>query len=228
MINLLLGSASVWYAKFLCTQCHTGTQPATSPRYDTSRTIIYRIIPLLHLITNSVGTIASEETKLHNIKFIPNSKISQTWCIVGLKNRQYRCIVGYMPFFRSHNVSNLCYFAIWNKCYACKGDTAAVSGSWKLPLPAPATTVVKKESVFNVLFNVLFLVLDFPLGAPNTLLKHVIGRSIWRIVVGEGSWWGWGFSQDWWLGFWSCWSLSLTAVFWIDFSVACFKESIAI
>ena len=54
-----------------------------------------------------------------------------------------------------------------------------------------------KESVFNVLFNVLFLVLDFPLGAPNTLLKHVIERSIWRIVVGEGSWWGWGFSQDW-------------------------------
>ena len=81
-----------------------------------------------------------------------------------------------------------------------------------------------KESVFNVLFNVLFLVLDFPLGAPNTLLKHVIERSIWRIVVGEGSWWGWGFSQDWWLGFWSCWSLSLTAVFWIDFSVACFRR----
>ena len=81
-----------------------------------------------------------------------------------------------------------------------------------------------KESVFNVLFNVLFLVLDFPLGAPNTLLKHVIEGSIWRIVVGEGSWWGWGFSQDWWLGFWSCWSLSLTAVFWIDFSVACFKR----
>ena len=81
-----------------------------------------------------------------------------------------------------------------------------------------------KESVFNVLFNVLFLVLDFPLGAPNTLLKHVIERSIWRIVVGEGSWWGWGFSQDWWLGFWSCWNLSLTAVFWIDFSVACFER----
>ena len=81
-----------------------------------------------------------------------------------------------------------------------------------------------KESVFNVLFNVLFLVLDFPLGAPNTLLKRVIERSIWRIVVGEGSWWGWGFSQDWWLGFWSCWNLSLTAVFWIDFSVACFKR----
>ena len=81
-----------------------------------------------------------------------------------------------------------------------------------------------KESVFNVLFNVLFLVLDFPLGAPNTLLKHVIEGSIWRIVVGEGSWWGWGFSQDWWLGFWSCWYLSLTAVFWIDFSVACFKR----
>ena len=52
-----------------------------------------------------------------------------------------------------------------------------------------------EESVFNVPFNVLFLVLDFPLGAPNTLLKHVIERSIWRIVVGEGSWWGWGFSQ---------------------------------
>ena len=81
-----------------------------------------------------------------------------------------------------------------------------------------------KELVFNVLFNVLFLVLDFPLGAPNTLLEHVIERSIWRIVVGEGSWWGWGFSQDWWLGFWSCWNLSLTAVFWIDFSVACFKR----
>ena len=51
-----------------------------------------------------------------------------------------------------------------------------------------------KESVFNV----LFLVLDFPLGAPNTLLKHVIETSIWGIVVGEGSWWGWGFSLgDW-------------------------------
>ena len=60
-----------------------------------------------------------------------------------------------------------------------------------------ALKVDPKESVFNVLFNVLFLVLDFPLGAPNTLLKHVIERSIWRIVVGEGSWWGWGFSQDW-------------------------------
>ena len=81
-----------------------------------------------------------------------------------------------------------------------------------------------KESVFNVLFNVLFLVLDFPLGAPNTLLRHVIEGSIWRIVVGEGSWWGWGFSQDWWLGFWSYWNLSLTAVFWIDLSVACFKR----
>ena len=44
---------------------------------------------------------------------------------------------------------------------------------------------------------IIAMVLDFPLGAPNTLLKHVIERSIWRIVVGEGSWWGWGFSQDW-------------------------------
>ena len=81
-----------------------------------------------------------------------------------------------------------------------------------------------KESVFNVLFNVLFLVLDFPLGAPNTLLKHVIDRSIWRIVVGEGSWWGWGFSQDWWLGFWSCWSLSLTAVFGVTFRLLVLRE----
>ena len=31
-----------------------------------------------------------------------------------------------------------------------------------------------KESVFNV----LFLVVDFPLGAPNTLLEQVIERSI--------------------------------------------------
>ena len=26
------------------------------------------------------------------------------------------------------------------------------------------------------------------------------------------------------LGFGSCWNLSLTVVFWIDFSVACFKR----
>ena len=55
MINLLLGSAGVWYGKLLCAQCHTGTQPAASPRYDTSRRIIYCIIPLLHLITNNAG-----------------------------------------------------------------------------------------------------------------------------------------------------------------------------
>ena len=53
MINLLLGSASVWYGKLSCAYCHTGTQPAASPRYDTSHTIIYCIIPPLHLITNS-------------------------------------------------------------------------------------------------------------------------------------------------------------------------------
>ena len=88
----------------------------------------------------------------------------------------------------------------------------------------PAKITFASTCLTNAVFNVLFLVLDFPLGAPNTLLKHVIERSIWRIVVGEGSWWGWGFSQDWWLGFWSCWNLSLTAVFWIDFSVACFKR----
>ena len=54
MINLLLGSVSVWYGKFSCTPCHTGTQPVASPRYDTSRTRIYRIIPPLHLITNNL------------------------------------------------------------------------------------------------------------------------------------------------------------------------------
>ena len=105
-----------------------------------------------------------------------------------------------------------------------KGDTVACSvGELKITFASTCNHGCK-ESVFNMLFNVLFLVLDFPLGAPNTLLKHVIEGSIWRIVVGEGSWWGWGFSQDWWLGFWSCWNLSLTAVFWIDFSVACFRR----
>ena len=34
-------------------QCHTGTQPAASPRYDTSRTITYHIIPPLNQITNT-------------------------------------------------------------------------------------------------------------------------------------------------------------------------------
>ena len=105
------------------------------------------------------------------------------------------------------------------QCLLEKGRHCCSVGELKITFASTC-----KESVFNVLFNVLFLVLDFPLGAPNTLLKHVIERSIWRIVVGEGSWWGWGFSQDWWLGFWSCWNLSLTAVFWIDFSVACFKR----
>ena len=57
---------------------------------------------------------------------------------------------------------------------------------------------LQRISVWPRVFNVLFLVLGFPLGAPNTLLKHVIERSIWGIVVGEGSWWGWGFSlNDW-------------------------------
>ena len=55
MINSLFGSALVWYSKFSCAQCRTGTQPAASPWYDTLRTIIYRIIPPLHLITNNAG-----------------------------------------------------------------------------------------------------------------------------------------------------------------------------
>ena len=108
---------------------------------------------------------------------------------------------------------------IWMNTLVNKGRHCCSVGELKITFASTC-----KESVFNVLFNVLFLVLDFPLGAPYTLLKHVIERSIWRIVVGEGSWWGWGFSQDWWLGFWSCWNLSLTAVFWIDFSVTCFKR----
>ena len=37
----------------MCAQCYTVTQPAASPQYDTSCTIIYGIIPPLHLITNS-------------------------------------------------------------------------------------------------------------------------------------------------------------------------------
>ena len=53
MTNSLLGSASVWYGKFLCAKCHTGTQPAALPRYDTSRTRIYCIILTLSLITNN-------------------------------------------------------------------------------------------------------------------------------------------------------------------------------
>ena len=68
----------------------------------------------------------------------------------------------------------------------------------------------------------LFLVLDFPLGAPNTLLKHVIEGSIWGIgwggiLVGLGV-------QSWWLGFWSCWNLSLTAVFGLTFRLLVLRE----
>ena len=47
-------SASVWYRKFSCAQCHTGIQPAVSLWYNSSRTRIYRIIPPLHLISNSL------------------------------------------------------------------------------------------------------------------------------------------------------------------------------
>ena len=50
--NLLLGSASVWYGKLLCAQCHTGTRPATSPRYDTLHMVIYPKYPK----TNRVGS----------------------------------------------------------------------------------------------------------------------------------------------------------------------------
>ena len=35
-------------------QCHTGTQPGASPRYDTLRTTIHHIIPPLYLITNNI------------------------------------------------------------------------------------------------------------------------------------------------------------------------------
>ena len=48
---MLLGSTLVWwYSNLLGTQCHTGTQP------DTWRTMIYRIIPTFHRITNNTGT----------------------------------------------------------------------------------------------------------------------------------------------------------------------------
>ena len=56
MINSLLGFASIWYGSLFCAQCHTGTQPATSTRYDTLRMIFSCIIPPLHLVTNNTST----------------------------------------------------------------------------------------------------------------------------------------------------------------------------
>ena len=53
MMNSLLGSASVWYGKFSC----AGVKPQAESRYDTSRTGFYRIIPPLHLITNSISSV---------------------------------------------------------------------------------------------------------------------------------------------------------------------------
>ena len=50
MINLLLVQR----------QFHTGTQSATSSRYDTSRIRIYSIIPPLHLITKSISPAGDE------------------------------------------------------------------------------------------------------------------------------------------------------------------------
>ena len=86
---------------------------------------------------------------------------------------------------------------VWSSGQYIKGRHCCSVGELKITFASTCNHGCK-ESVFNVLFNVLFLVLYFPLGAPNTLLKHVIERSIWRIVVGEGSWWGWGFSLgDW-------------------------------
>ena len=53
MINLLLGSASVGFGKFLCAPYHTGTQHVALLQYDTLCMRIYHIIPPLHIITNS-------------------------------------------------------------------------------------------------------------------------------------------------------------------------------
>ena len=55
------------------------------------------------------------------VRFIPTSKISQIWCIVGLKRDRIhaKCIpwcINSVPF-QSHNASNLWYFAFSNEPY---------------------------------------------------------------------------------------------------------------
>ena len=44
----------------------------------------------------------------HNIRFIPNSKISQILCFVGLKKGKIDALLDtFLPFFQFHNASNL-------------------------------------------------------------------------------------------------------------------------
>ena len=99
----------------------------------------------------------------------------------------------------------------------------AVSGSWKLPLPAPATMVAKNQCLTCCLTCCFWC-----------WISH------WVLLILSWNMWLRGRSGGLWLGrdpggvggsvkigdwvFWSCWNLSLTAVFWIDFSVACFKR----
>ena len=59
------------------------------------------------------------------------------------KNHCFKQLRGYCtpgPYFW-----RICAFSQKIKQLRTKGDTAAVSGSWKLPLPAPATTVAKNQ-----------------------------------------------------------------------------------
>ena len=94
------------------------------------------------------------------------------------------------------------YSEIWEK-----GDTAAVSGSWKLPLPAPATTVAKNQCLTCCLTCCFWC-----------WISH------WVLLILSWNMWLRGRSGGLWLGrdpggvggsvkigdwvFWSCWSLS--------------------
>ena len=68
----------------------------------------------------------------------------------------------------------------------------------------------------------LFLVLDFPLGAPNTLLKHVIEGSIWGDWLGRDPGEVGGSVLV--IGFLILLDSFPDCGLWIDFSVACFKR----
>ena len=143
----------------------------------------------------------------HNVNVNCQNHLIMNGTFPWMKSEPDCHVTNYPDSFLHVSWSFLINIYSWEKIYTVlidkKGRHCCSVGELKITFASTCNHGCK-ESVFNVLFNVLFLVLDFPLGAPNTLLKHVIERSIWRIVVGEGSWWGWGFSQDWWLGFWSC------------------------
>ena len=54
---------------------------------------------------------------LHSIRFFPDSKTLQIWCIVELKRDKIYPTMHLFSPFQSHNASNLWYLAIWNKPY---------------------------------------------------------------------------------------------------------------